>query len=202
MSKLHESQRSLVNRLIHISMTNKYTEWYLIDVNCLKCKLSQSFTPVFISFWCRRDTTGAGLSSSSMLEIHFLLLSYCLQNNGNAINMGSCNCCIKNGITNCRKGAKNQNTAYTWQVFIVLCSSLRFFSVLCFSKPRSRSLWKSRSQSQAPKNLGSLESRSLDPKKASFVKPMSDMGVQARGRSPQKLQEFERWACMHGNLTE
>ena len=41
-----------------------------------------------------------------------------------------------------------------------------------FGQPRSRSLWKSRSQSQALKNLGS-RSRSFDPKKSGFVKPKS-----------------------------
>ena len=45
-----------------------------------------------------------------------------------------------------------------------------------FGKPRSRSLWKSgsRSRSQALKNLGS---RSLDPKKAGFVKPKPMSGI-------------------------
>ena len=44
------------------------------------------------------------------------------------------------------------------------------FQSRSFGKPRSRSLWRSQSRSQAPKNLGS-RSRSLDPKKAGFVKP-------------------------------
>ncbi len=47
-----------------------------------------------------------------------------------------------------------------------------WFQSRSFGKPRSRSLWRSRSrsqsQSQAPQNLGS---RSLDPKKAGFMKP-------------------------------
>ncbi len=53
---------------------------------------------------------------------------------------------------------------------ISFCNQKDWSKSRSFGNPRSRSLWKPRrrSRSKAPKNLGS---RSLDPKKAGFVKP-------------------------------